>query len=331
MVMTNTGSQSIGVSKKRWVVCFENTILDLDLSIYEKMVYIVLCSHAKKDGPAFPSVKTIAREASCSRTKVFEALNKLEEMGVISRSPRISGGRGQTSSLYEINDIEPRPRSGQGSGSDSPSPSAAQTEASVTRTGGVRLADGHIRVFEQDYLNKTKEQLTPPTPPEPPGGRDGEGDFGNLKQKTHDTEKKERSPGEKTASFPSFPLEPEVYDVIREIYNTVLPELAQAEKITFSRARVLKHRLMEDPARRNPDWWDGYFKRVRNCPWLMGKNTSCWRTNFDWLVGEKGMQKILEGVFQESSGLSLQEKYMTKEGILDAKALLQDPAFLAYR
>jgi hypothetical protein len=126
-------------------------------------------------------------------------------------------------------------------------------------------------------------------------------------------------------------LEPEVYDSIREIYNTVLPELAQAEKITLSRARVLKHRLIEDPARRKLDWWRDFFKRVRECPWLMGNNTSHWRAGFDWLIGEKGMQKILEGSFQEVPELSLQEKYMTKEGLLDAKALLRDPQFLAHR
>jgi hypothetical protein len=63
--------KTIGVRKKRWIVCFENTILDLDLSIYGKMVYIALCAHAKKDGPCFPSIKTIAEEASCSRTKVL--------------------------------------------------------------------------------------------------------------------------------------------------------------------------------------------------------------------------------------------------------------------
>jgi predicted transcriptional regulator len=161
--MTDTESKTIGVSKKRWVVCFENTILDLDLSIYEKMVYIVLCSHAKKDGPAFPSVKTIAREASCSRTKVFEALNTLEERGIIGRECRIFENRGQTSNLYEINDIEPRQRSGQGGSENSPPSSAGRIEESAGRTPPVRAADGHIKVLEQDYMNKTKEQLTPPT------------------------------------------------------------------------------------------------------------------------------------------------------------------------
>jgi predicted transcriptional regulator len=86
--MTNTEPKNIGVKKGKWMVCFENTILELDLSVYEKMVYAVLCSHAQKEGPAFPSIKTIAKEASCSRSKVFEALKKLEEIGLISRGHR---------------------------------------------------------------------------------------------------------------------------------------------------------------------------------------------------------------------------------------------------
>jgi hypothetical protein len=83
-------SQTIGINKKKWGVCFENTILELDLSIYEKMVYIVLCAHAQKDGPTSPCVKTIAEELSCSKTKVFEVLNRLEKIGIITRNHQSS-------------------------------------------------------------------------------------------------------------------------------------------------------------------------------------------------------------------------------------------------
>jgi predicted transcriptional regulator len=342
--MTNTEPKSIGVSKKRWVVCFENTILDLDLSIYEKMVYIVLCSHAKKDGPAFPSVKTIAREASCSRTKVFEALKKLEEMGVIKRDHRIFGNRGQTSNLYEINDIEPRPQGGQGSGTDSPSPSAARTEESVTRieesatrTGGVRTADGHIRVLEQDYMNKTKEHFNPPLPPQGAG----EGESGNetsqkLQKTKHDTEDKAEIPKPRSET-----PETEFFEAIRGIYNTILPELAEAGKITAERAKVLRQRIMENPNRNQPEWWKNFFSRVREFPWPMGSNPNNWRADFDWLIGEKGMQKILEGTFRPfqrtsgtvrkpvfgeatAAGWELQKKYTHSGGLVDAKAMLRD-------
>ena len=92
--MNVQNSPNIGVKKKRWVACFDSGILDMDLSVYEKMVYIVLCSHARKDGSCFPSVNTIAREVSCSRVKVFEVLKTLEAIGAISRNSQVFEGRG---------------------------------------------------------------------------------------------------------------------------------------------------------------------------------------------------------------------------------------------
>ena len=168
--------QVIGVRKKRWMVCFDNAILDLDLSVYEKMIYVALCSHAKKDGSCYPSVKRIAAEASCSRAKVFEALKTLEKRGLIARNCQVFEGRGQTSNLYEILDINTRPQNGRGD--DGPLPqstletgeSATQTGASTvemgestartavstvktgestTWTGGVHSTDAHIKVLEQ--------------------------------------------------------------------------------------------------------------------------------------------------------------------------------------
>jgi hypothetical protein len=64
----------------------------------------------------------------------------------------------------------------------------------------------------------------------------------------------------------------------------------------------------------------------------MGHNPSDWRAGLDWLIGERGMQKILEGGFGRSSanrgrteaGAQLQKKYTDKDGIVDARALLRD-------
>ncbi|GHS84963.1 hypothetical protein AGMMS49957_00050 [Synergistales bacterium] len=343
-VISNPMPQSVGVKKKRWVVCFENTILDLNLPIYEKMVYIALCSHAKKDGPCYPSVKKIAEEASCSRTKVFEALKTLEEHGIIARDSRIFEGRGQTSNLYEIIDIVPRPRSEQEGDGNTPSPSAGRTEESATRTGGVRETDTHIKVLEQDYMNKIKEQ-NPPTPQggtksETKGETKREGvleNFENLQrpEPTHDTagittQRAESSKPDLEAKL----SETELYELIRRTYNTVLSELPQAGKITASRASILRQRIAENPVREKPGWWKRFFMRVREFPWPMGNNASNWRADFDWLIGEKGMQKIIEGGFRRTStstssfgegteaGLRLQEKHTDQEGRINARALL---------
>jgi hypothetical protein len=312
------------------MVCFENTILDQDLSIYEKMVYIVLCSHAKKDGPAFPSVMTIASEASCSRTKVFEALRVLEDRGVITRENRIFPKRGQTSNLYEIEDIEPRPQ-GEPGNCNPPPPSVLCTPASAERTGVVRDADAPLNVFELDPLNITKEQDTPPAPqigghtrnfqavqiePEP-----------RVKKQEPMTERKEE---EKTKP-------PGMVEMIITAYNAILPELPAAGQATSSREKAVKRRIREDPERSDPRWWEKYFSRVREFPWLMGSNPSGWTAAFDWLVGEKGMLKVLEGGFgrfvpaltdgaeiRSEAGDELQKKYTDANGVVDVRALLRE-------
>jgi predicted transcriptional regulator len=338
--MMTSKTQSVGVKKKRWVACFESAILDMDLSIYEKMVYVVLCSHAKKDGPCFPSVKKIASEASCSRAKVFEALKRLEEIGVISRNSQIFEGRGQTSNLYEILDIgqadenkNPLPPSTpetgcpedlQGESTARTGASTAEMGASTVETGGVQDADALYKVLELSHINNTKELLSPPAPQ---GAGGGKPEGGKSQKPKHDTEEKSEAPK------PSPELE--LFEAIREAYNSALPELPKAEKITASRAKVLRQRIRESPECRELSWWKKFFSTVRNFPWPMGQNKDKWRADFDWLTGEKGMQKILEGAFlpfqnkaafggSVAEGLEPQKKYTDSGGLVDAKAILRD-------
>lgn len=300
----------IGVRKKRWVVCFENSILDLDLPIYEKMVYIVLCSHAKKDGSCYPSVKKITEEASCSRTKVFESLQTLERLGIIARNNQVFEGRGQTANLYEILDIDLGPQNERGDRKISP-PSVRETGASVTRTGvsaacmgGVRDTDTHIDVLELNHLTIPKEHKIPPTP---------------QRGKREKAEKNYDSTGETPKA-------------ILAAFNEILPELPPAESLTASRCHVLKLRIGEDQARSEAEWWRHYFERVRLFPWLIGNNPKGWRATFDWLISENGMRKVLEGGFTQAqhSGYSPEElrewqrRYTDERGIVDAKALLRD-------
>jgi hypothetical protein len=100
---------------------------------------------------------------------VFEALKTLEEIGVISRSSQIFEGRGQTSNLYEILDIEQAnrdenplpftpstpetgcPQDGQGESTAWTGASITQTGASTAETGGVRDVDGLYKVLELSH------------------------------------------------------------------------------------------------------------------------------------------------------------------------------------
>lgn len=66
-----------------------NYLTDERLDVYDKIVYTVLCAHASAaEKTAFPSAKTISKEGSLGRTKVFECLKKLEQLGYITREAR---------------------------------------------------------------------------------------------------------------------------------------------------------------------------------------------------------------------------------------------------
>lgn len=83
-------------------------IRDQTLSIYEKMVFLVLWDHKDAWKQCFPSQSTIAEEARISERQVRRALQTLTERGFI-RIREMGGGRRAT--LYQLPDeihlIEP--------------------------------------------------------------------------------------------------------------------------------------------------------------------------------------------------------------------------------
>jgi Helix-turn-helix domain len=66
-----------------------NYLEDERLNIYDKMTYNVICAFASAaTKTAFPSATTIAKKGGFGRTKVFECLKKLEQLGYIKRKQR---------------------------------------------------------------------------------------------------------------------------------------------------------------------------------------------------------------------------------------------------
>ncbi len=77
----------------------ENKIIrNKDLTIYQKMVFITLCSYANENNTCFPSYQTIADVVGCSRRKVIDIIKELVNLKLI-----IKHTDGKTSSNeYEI-------------------------------------------------------------------------------------------------------------------------------------------------------------------------------------------------------------------------------------
>ncbi|MDR1509766.1 MAG: hypothetical protein LBS53_09010, partial [Synergistaceae bacterium] len=194
---------------------------------------------------------------------------------------------------------------------------------------------GLNNVFEQRLFNSSKDNSSPLTP-QRWEEREKNLESAKSQNQEYDTEGNEADQNQKTSP------ESELFETIREIYNSTLPELPEAEKITASRAKVLRQRIRESPDRKEPVWWKKFFSSVREFPWPMGQNKDKWRADFDWLIGERGMQKILEGAFlpfqngtafneAATEARELEKKYTDERGLVDAKAILREIDAAAHR
>jgi hypothetical protein len=340
---SNDAGAKIIDRRKNWEARVEMAVFkrpQSELSAYDKLVYAILCGHANRDGNAMLYVRTIAEEASCSERQAQRAMSNLETRGLLVRRAQNQNGR-QTFNIYEVYGFDayisgesaPEAESGNGSAGDDSGVTDSHRRQTVTPPPSDSPPRGDSQsglnnVFEQPLFNSSKDNNFPPTPqggnPQEQEGREKNSESLKPQKPEHDTEEKEE--------LSKSNREMELFEVIREAYNSTLPELPRAEKLTASRSKALRQRIRESPERKEPDWWKKFFSSVREFPWPMGRNRDKWRADFDWLIGERGMQKILEGAFQKAQAVDecaidsreFQKKYTDSEGRIDARAMLRD-------
>lgn len=90
---------------------------------------------------------------------------------------------------------------------------------------------------------------------------------------------------------------------IVEAYADILPGLLPVQRITDARRKAIQARWREDKDRQTVGWWRGYFERVRESDFLMGKcapsqgRATSWQADFDWLIKPTNLQKVIEGKY----------------------------------
>jgi|SRR5579875_361390 len=128
------------------------------LTCHEQMVYIVLRSHCSaREMTAFPSYATIAREGRMSRDKAIQAMKKLIELGLVSKTEQYTVNKHkkivQTANTYTIHTPK-------GSRSQRPGESSSTTRVVVHNDQGSRsqrLKQNHLTdPSEQDQLTTTE-------------------------------------------------------------------------------------------------------------------------------------------------------------------------------
>ena len=97
----------LNVYKKNRFIQIENSFINNPrYSIYEKMVYISLCTYAMDKNNCYPSQTTIAKNLSVSRTMVIKAMKGLEEKNGLLIINRKAESNRKISNLYILAEID---------------------------------------------------------------------------------------------------------------------------------------------------------------------------------------------------------------------------------
>ena len=106
--MSKNKEKQLEINTKSWYFFRVQDLIfeDENLDIYAKTIYTVICKYADMNtNKAFPSIKTIAKKASCSKPKARQSVNKLVEAGYITRKYRKKEQGNYNSNLYKIKDL----------------------------------------------------------------------------------------------------------------------------------------------------------------------------------------------------------------------------------
>lgn len=147
-------------------------LMDESLSVYDKMVYCILCAYADKDSRScFPSYQTIARKAGCSRRKAISVVAHLEELSLIEKKEQRNSIGDNTSNLYTVKLMKCQLITRIGA-SDAPRSSAVRTLPDAPQTPPNakdtpeqnslkqnQLNEIHSSIYRQEAFDRLKEQI----------------------------------------------------------------------------------------------------------------------------------------------------------------------------
>ena len=98
---------ALNVYKKNRFIQIENSFINnSQYSIYEKMVYMSLCTYAMDKNNCYPSQTTIAKNLNISRTMVIKAVQGLEEKNGLLIINRKTESNRKISNLYILAEVD---------------------------------------------------------------------------------------------------------------------------------------------------------------------------------------------------------------------------------
>lgn len=91
------------------------------------------------------------------------------------------------------------------------------------------------------------------------------------------------------------------HEEIISLYHKILPELPAVKIWTQKRQGYLRSRWKESAERQCLPWWEKYFLKIKQSPFLTGKVTD-FKASLEWVVNQSNMVKILEGKYDGGNG-----------------------------
>lgn len=132
----------------------------------------------------------------------------------------------------------------------------------------------------------------------------------NSKPNVRQADKEEEKDKEKdidirgnTAVTP--PAAPRVdYISIQNLYNSICKSLPKCTSLSESRKKAIKARLASGYTEKD---FETLFSKAEASAFLKGKNQRDWKANFDWLIKDANMAKVLDGNYDDK-GKTLGDK-----------------------
>ncbi len=89
------------------------------------------------------------------------------------------------------------------------------------------------------------------------------------------------------------------FQEIVDSYNSICTDLPKVQKLTDKRKRTIKARWKDYD---NLDTYKQVFQKAEESDFLSGRNGKWTSCNFDWLLNENNMIKVLEGNYENKGG-----------------------------
>ena len=88
------------------------------------------------------------------------------------------------------------------------------------------------------------------------------------------------------------------------MYNATCVSFPRCTRLSEAREKAIRARLKKYTV----EDFKKVFETAENCDFLKGANRNNWSANFDWLIKDSSMAKVLDGNYANKTGVLVQPK-----------------------